>query len=94
MEFDPSGFYATNHTVLKAKYAAAGYKLPKIVYWNLNGKAGNSPVKSDEKGTALISGFSPAIMKSILAGKDFTPWGIMRQTIDSERYNRIVTGWM
>ena len=71
------------------KYAKAGYELPKIVYWNLNARPGNVPVKFDEKGTALVSGFSPAIMKGILAAKEFSPVGIMLETINSERYSAI-----
>jgi hypothetical protein len=30
----------------------------------------NSPVKYDESGTALVSGFSPALLTSLLAGDD------------------------
>lgn len=71
------------------KYAKAGYELPKIVYWNLNARPGNVPVKFDEKGTALVSGFSPAIMKGILAAKEFSPVGIMLETINNERYSAI-----
>ena len=71
------------------KFAAAGYKLPKIVYWNLaarSGGTGNVPVKFNENGTALVSGFSPSIMKSILAAKQFDPRSIMLETLNSERY--------
>jgi hypothetical protein len=71
------------------KFADAGYEMPKIVYWNLNARPGNVPVKFDEKGTALISGFSPAIMKSILSASTFSPIGIMLETINSPRYQQI-----
>ena len=33
---------------------------------------------------ALISGFSPAILKSVINGKDFTPYGILRTTINNK----------
>ena len=72
------------------KYADAGYTLPKIVYWNLNARPGNVPVKFNEDGTALVSGFSPAIMKSILSARDFSPVGIMLETINTDRYSAIV----
>lgn len=71
------------------KYHMAGYELPKIVYWNLNARQGNVPVKFNEQGTALISGFSPAIMKSVLAANQFTPIGIMLETINTARYNAV-----
>lgn len=79
--FDDSAF-----EMIARKYEAAGYTMPNIVFWNLHA-SGNVPVSFDQKGVALVSGFSPAIMKSILAGKDFTPEAIMMDTIGSERYD-------
>lgn len=78
----------TAYESMKAKYAAAGYKMPKVVFWNINSHS-NVPVSFDQKGTALVSGFSPSIMRAILKGntEDFTPLGIMKNTILVERYN-------
>lgn len=72
--------------MIARKYEKAGYNLPKVVFWNLR-DAGNVPVKFDKSGVALVSGFSPAIMKSILGGKEFTPEAIMMDTIMAERYD-------
>jgi hypothetical protein len=49
----------------------------------------NVPVQFNEKGTALVSGFSPAIMKSVLAAdySTMTPEYIMSQTVMIDRYN-------
>lgn len=66
-------------------FADHGYDLPKIVYWNLNAKD-NVPVRFNEIGTALVSGFSPSIMKAVLGGKSFTPEGIMLEAVMTERY--------
>lgn len=71
--------------MIERKYEAAGYSLPKIVFWNLNSH-GNVPVEFNKKGVALVSGFSPAIMKSILAAGEFTPLSIMLDTINQPRY--------
>ena len=76
--------------MIARKYKLAGYELPKVIFWNLNARLGNTPVKYDERGTALVSGFSPAIMKSILSATQFNPAEIMLETINSERYARIV----
>lgn len=77
--------------MIKRKYADAGYKVPRIVFWNLNAAYGrdNTPVKFDKNGTALVSGFSPAIMKSVLADDldDFTPMNVMLQTLQVDRYD-------
>jgi hypothetical protein len=72
----------------KSRYEEAGYEMPKIVFWNLNG-ANNVPVKSNERGVALVSGFSPALMKALLSNdlEDFTPESIMLKTVMVERYD-------
>jgi hypothetical protein len=75
--------------MIEQKYAAAGYKVPAIVYWNIQSRGNNVPVAFDETGTALISGFSPSILKSIVKGEITSPQGIMDETILSPRYESI-----
>ena len=74
--------------MIQRKYTAAGYTVPQIVFWNLN-SSDNVPVKADETGVALVSGFSPAIVKALLSANmgDFTPEGIMMETIMNDRYS-------
>lgn len=74
--------------MIKSQYRRAGYEAPAVVFWNLNA-ASNVPVSFDETGTALVSGFSPAIMKAVLSADydDMTPEGIMRKTIMQEKYD-------
>jgi hypothetical protein len=74
--------------MIARKYQAAGYELPKVVFWNLNAAYGNTPVKFDKSGTALVSGFSPAVAKGILSGNmdDFSPEAIMLKTVMVDRY--------
>jgi hypothetical protein len=74
--------------MIERKFASAGYNVPQVVFWNLN-SSDNVPVKADKSGAALVSGFSPAIMKALLAAdmSDFTPEGIMRKTVMVDRYN-------
>jgi hypothetical protein len=73
--------------MIARKYEQAGYNIPQVVFWNLNASYGNMPVKYDASGTALVSGFSPSLMTSILAGKDFSPEKIMLETVMKDRYN-------
>jgi hypothetical protein len=74
--------------MIARKYQEAGYELPKVVFWNLNASYGNAPVKFDKSGTALVSGFSPAVVKPLLSGDldNFTPESVMLKTIMDERY--------
>jgi hypothetical protein len=93
MQFDECTEYDDSAMqMIKRKYKNAGYDLPKIVFWNLSmqGKEnGNTPVKFDKNGTALISGFSPSIMKSVLANdlEDYTPYNVMLKTLMNSRYD-------
>lgn len=74
--------------MIKRKYEDHGYEMPNVVFWNINAYD-NVPVKFDKKGTALVSGFSPSIVKSILAAdlEKFTPECIMLETIMNSRYD-------
>lgn len=72
---------------IEQEYAAAGYKVPQVVFWNLSGKSGNSPVTYNRVGTALVSGFSPSIVKSVLGGEEMTPISIMLKTVLVQRYD-------
>ena len=88
MQFDQCArFDDSAMRMIARKFEAAGYNLPKIVFWNLNAYD-NVPVKYDARGVALVSGFSPAIMKAILSGdtEQFTPEGVMLKTIMNDRY--------
>lgn len=74
---------------IKRQYATAGYNVPVVVFWNLNASYGNAPVTFSEKGVALVSGFSPAIMKAVLAA-DFdtlSPESIVRDAVCIPRYD-------
>ena len=74
--------------MIRRKYEEAGYNLPQVVFWNLRA-AGNAPVSMNEKGVALVSGFSPNIAETILAGdfEEFTPSSIMLKKIMRPRYD-------
>lgn len=86
MQFDPSRFDANENSLemIKRMYKKAGYEMPQIIYWNLRSSNG-IPVKFDESGVALVSGFSPSLMKSVLNGST-TPMNMMLSVLDSERY--------
>ena len=80
----------TNFEVIKEKYRKAGYKMPRLVFWNVAARSDQSPVKFDEQGTALVSGCSPSIFKTVLSGKNVTPYQVMLDTINAERYMSVV----
>jgi hypothetical protein len=80
--------------MIRKEYAAAGYTAPKIVFWNLASRHANNPVSMYDKNTALISGFSPNVLKSVLGG-ECDPVTVMNQTIEDERYEAVkVAGYI
>lgn len=88
MEFDAACRHRTNHEVIKQKYENSGYKVPTIVYWNVDARSGqNLPVQHDENNVAMVSGLSPVIFKMAVENK--TPEQVMFDTINSERYEKI-----
>lgn len=88
MQFDNAS-ENTNFEVIDRKYKESDFTRPQIVFWNVNGSSTDFPVTVNDQGTALISGFSPAVMKAILKGDNFDPYSILRKTIDDERYNEV-----
>lgn len=88
MEFDAARG-GTNYQTASTAFENAGYNLPKIVFWAINGRSDNVPVSFRQDGTALVSGFSPTIFKSVLSGdlSKFTPESVMMETIMNPRYD-------
>lgn len=74
--------------MIRRKYEDAGYEMPQVVFWNLN-DYGNKPVKFNDAGVALISGFSASLMESVLAVDvdKFTPESVMLKAVGKDRYN-------
>ena len=87
MEFDHcvKNSSMTNFENAKASYAAAGYKLPNLVFWNVDSRHEQQPVKENDRGVALVSGNSPRIFSMVMDG-ELNPYDFMLSVIDTERY--------
>lgn len=85
MQFD-TGCSGRDISRMKPLFEAAGYEMPKVVYWNLNSRSGCIPVTVDSTGNCLVSGFSPAILKAVLSG-DIDPESIMLRALEDSRYD-------
>lgn len=90
MEFDSCVSNNTNLEVIKAKYAASGYKLPTIIFWNVSSRNDQTPVTMDEKGTYLVSGCSPSIFEKAIKAQATTPMECMMEILNGPRYEPIV----
>lgn len=84
--FNMSGSLFDN---IKIQFECAGYKLPKICFWNVAGSYSNTiPLQENEYGLILCSGFSINIVKMFLSG-EIDPYKILLNTINSKRYDPI-----
>ena len=73
----------THHELMKNAFEEAGYKFPKLVYWNVRASFTlASPADDVSENTALISGFNPSVLEPILRGEDFNPMKVMYDSID------------
>ena len=90
MEFDycADDSEMTNFEAAKAKFAKKGYKLPQLVFWNVNSFNRQQPVTMNEQGTILVSGMSPQIFSMLKEGK-LDPYAFMMSVISSARYERV-----
>ena len=91
MEFDSARSWpkSDRHTLMEnieRKWIRHGYKLPKLVFWNVQARQNNIPMK-DEDGISFVSGFSPVIFEQIIKGK--TAKDLMYDKLNSERYSCI-----
>ena len=66
--------WETTYDFIKKAYAKAGYEVPQIVFWDLNGKTRAGPktveVESNRKGVAMMNGFSPAMLKVFMGEQE------------------------
>lgn len=93
MQFDAATRGSNNTAFNNAKnmFEQAGYELPKIVFWNLNASLGKLPVTSHSSGAALVSGYSPNLLRAVFSDslEDFSPLNIMMEAIGSHRYDEV-----
>lgn len=87
MEFDSCAENAdlTNFQSAARRYAAHGYELPQLVFWNVDSRHEQVPVTVNDRGVALVSGCTPRIFSMAMAG-ELDPYGFMMSVIGSERY--------
>lgn len=92
MEFNSAvGWHRPDKTLfdtIAKKYAVYGYKLPRLVFWNVNSRTGTIPVKENEFGVALVSGFSINIVNMVMSNK-LDPYECLLDVLNTERYQVI-----
>ena len=92
MEFDHCARYGNVRNIstklfkeIESRYIEAGYKLPRLVFWNVNSRTNTIPVRENDLGVALVSGFSVNTMNMVMNG-ELDPYKCLIKELNKERY--------
>lgn len=67
-------------------YEEYGYKLPKLIFWNVNSRTNAVPLQQNELGVILVSGFSKNIFDMVLS-TELDPYKALIGVLDGGRYD-------
>lgn len=70
------------------EYERYGYKLPRLVFWNICSRTGTIPIRENANGVALVSGYSVNIMNMVLSN-ELDPYKCLLKQLNTERYQII-----
>lgn len=73
---------------IAGRYANAGFKMPRLIFWNVCSRTMTIPIIENEMGVALVSGFSPNIAKMVMSGQT-DPYECLMETLNSKRYQPV-----
>ena len=91
MEFDAATYGKNRETLfetIKKNFAAYGYHMPKLVFWNVNSRTGTIPIRENKLGVGLVSGFSVHICNMVLSN-ELDPYAALKETLNSQRYQKV-----
>lgn len=74
---------------IKRNFEQAGYKLPRLIFWNVCSRSGAIPINQNENGVSLVSGFSPNICDMIMSA-NLDPFDVLKTKLLSPRYRPVV----
>ncbi|KAJ4958236.1 hypothetical protein NE237_025347 [Protea cynaroides] len=93
MEFDEASGnnWVTDYVAIQRKFKESGYAMvPEIVFWNLRDSEA-TPVLSNQRGVALVSGFSKNLVKLFLENDGvLSPEAVMELAISGKEYQKLV----
>lgn len=70
---------------IRKRFEAKGYKLPKLVFWNVNSRTGTIPMTENEMGVILLSGFSKNLMQMVMSS-ELDPYNALVEQLNVPRY--------
>jgi hypothetical protein len=94
MEFDNAvTCYWSSYSVLldhiSQRWGNIGYKLPRLIFWNVASRTNAIPMRENENGLVLLSGFSTSLADMVL-NCTTDPLKALLDVLYTERYDRVV----
>ena len=97
MEFDdatgPDYYHRSNEgrnrTLLKTiakRWKKEGYDLPKLIFWNVASRSNAIPLRENENGVILVSGFSSSLANMVMSN-ELDPLKALLKILHNERYD-------
>ena len=71
---------------IEKKWNDAGYKMSRLIFWNLLSRTGTIPMKENENGVILVSGFSVNTLKMVM-NNETDPYIALVRTVMTPRYD-------
>lgn len=91
MEFDACADNASDTVFeqMRHLFEKEGYTLPELVFWNVDSKQSNIPVRYNDQGVALVSGLTPNLFTQIANNIIGTPEQFMMDVLANDFYSFI-----
>ncbi|RCV30578.1 hypothetical protein SEVIR_6G117100v4 [Setaria viridis] len=94
MDFDgwtgASSAWKTEYQGICDKFAAEGFSVPQVVFWNVGTSKASMPVVAAQEGAALVSGYSKNLVRLFLeADGELTPAAVVADAISGPEYDAL-----
>ena len=92
MEIDPffRGYGLDFLEEMTRRFRNAGYTMPKVLFWNVEGRNSTFHAKSTNPNVVFASGYSASAFTSVIKGITKTAYEVMRDTLMDTQYDRVV----
>ncbi|CAO2201304.1 unnamed protein product [Urochloa humidicola] len=92
MDFDgwTGATWKTEYQGICDKFAAEGFAVPQVVFWNVGTSKASTPVVAAQEGAALVSGYSKNLVRLFLeADGELTPAAVVADAISGQEYDAL-----
>lgn len=92
MEIDPffRGYQLDFLEEMTHRFRNAGYTMPKVLFWNVEGRNSTFHAKYTNPNAVFASGYSASAFTSIIKGINKTAYEVMYDTLMDAQYDRVV----